>query len=161
MGLSWKVLETLTPVRILLLLKLPILLPLNYLQMLMVPLVILIFLLLHVQTWIYSRKAKITADFVPNGFEPIPAPTNELNSASEAAKSFLISKTNCPAHRRSQGSRPQLKCHQWQKCDKKTSCFFSFSFFKHFLLTTVINKNNDDQVHSIQFLTTILNVVYI
>ena len=24
---------------------------------------------------------------------------------------------------------PQLKFHQWQKCDKKAYCFFSFSFF--------------------------------
>ena len=66
----------------------------------------LCFLLHHVQTWIYSQKAKITAPFVPNGFEPIPAPTNELNSALEVAKRFLIPKTNCPAHRRSQGSCP-------------------------------------------------------
>ena len=80
--------------------------------MLLVALVILTLLLLHVQTRIYSRQAKITAAFVLNGFEPIPTPTNELNSALGVAKSFLNSKTNCPAHRRSQGARPQLKCHQ-------------------------------------------------
>ena len=92
-GLTWEVVETLTGVPILLPLKLPILLPLPYLQMLLVPLIILTFWLLHVQTWIYARKAKITAAFVPDGFEPIPASTDELNSASEVAKGFLISKT--------------------------------------------------------------------
>ena len=41
-------------------------------------------------------------------------------------------------HRRSQGGGPrgpahhQLKFHQWQKCDKKLYCFFSFSFFLAF-----------------------------
>ena len=127
----------------LLLLKLPILLPLNHLLMLLVPLVILTFLLPHVQTWIFSRKAKITSVFVPNDFELISAPTNALNSASEVAKSFLISKTNCPAHRRSQGSRPPppIEMSPMTKMRQKNSCFFSFSFFWHFLLTTVINKN--------------------
>ena len=123
-----------TLVRILLLLKLPILLLLNYVQMLLLPVVILTFLLLHVQTWIYSWKAKITATFVPNGFEPIPAPTNKLNSASEVAKSFLISKTNCPAHRRSQGSRPPppIEMSPMRKMWQKSLLFLQFRFLPAF-----------------------------
>ena len=36
-------------------------------------------------------------------------------------------------HRLSQpGLPPQLKFYQWQKCDKKAYCFFSFSFFLAF-----------------------------
>ena len=39
-------------------------------------------------------------------------------------------------HRRRQGKKgrvpTQLKFHQWQKCDKKANCFFSFSFFLAF-----------------------------
>ena len=31
---------------------------------------------------------------------------------------------------------PQLKFHQWQKCDKKAYCFFSFSFFLTFFAYT-------------------------
>ena len=31
---------------------------------------------------------------------------------------------------------PQLKFHQWQKCDKKAKCFFSFSFFLAFFAYT-------------------------
>ena len=31
---------------------------------------------------------------------------------------------------------PQLKIHQWQKCDKKAYCFFSFSFFLAFFAYT-------------------------
>ena len=53
-------------------------------------------------------------------------------------------------HRRSQEtgavgpSTPQLKCHQWQKFDKKP-CFFNFSFFEHLCVqqyrrSTVINN---------------------
>ena len=49
-GLSREVVETLTPVRILLPRKLPIFLPLPHLQILLVPMVILTFWLLHVQT---------------------------------------------------------------------------------------------------------------
>ena len=84
--------DPLTLVRILLPLKLPILLPLPYLQMLPVPLVICTFWILHVQICIYFEKAKTTAAFVPDCLEPIPAPIDELNLASEVAKSFLISK---------------------------------------------------------------------
>ena len=129
-----EVLETITPVRILLLLKLPILLLLNYVQMLLLSLVILTFLLLHVQTRIYSRKAKITAAFVPNGFEPIPTPNNELNSASEVAKSFLIFKTNCPAHRRSQGScpPPPIEMSPMTKMRQKSLLFLQFQFLVAF-----------------------------
>ena len=40
-------------------------------------------------------------------------------------------------HRLSQtGLLPQLKFHQWQKCDKKAYCFFSFSFFLAFFAYT-------------------------
>ena len=34
------------------------------------------------------------------------------------------------------GLPPQLKFHQWQKCDKKAYCFFSFSFFLAFFVYT-------------------------
>ena len=34
------------------------------------------------------------------------------------------------------GLPPQLKFHQWQKCDKKAYCFFSFSFFSAFFVYT-------------------------
>ena len=47
-------------------------------------------------------KGKYNRCFRPRLFEPITAPTDELNSASEVAKTFLIYKVNCPAHRRSQ-----------------------------------------------------------
>ena len=33
-------------------------------------------------------------------------------------------------------SPPQLKFHQWQKCDEKAYCFFSFSFFLAFFAYT-------------------------
>ena len=116
------------------LLKLPILLSLKYLHVLLVALVILTFLLLHVQTGIYSRKVKIAAAFVPNGFEPTPAPTNELNSASEVGKSFLISKTNCLAHRRSQGSRPPppIEMSSMTKMRQKNLLFLQLLFFLAF-----------------------------
>ena len=40
-------------------------------------------------------------------------------------------------HRLSQvGLSPQLKFHQWQKCDKKAYCSFSFSFFLAFFVYT-------------------------
>ena len=70
-------------------------------------------------------------NFVPYGFEPIPAPTNELNSASEVAKSFLISKTNCAAHRRSQGSRPPspIEMSPMTKMRQKRLLFLQFQFF--------------------------------
>ena len=53
---------------------------------------------------------------------------------------------------------PPFEMSPVTKMRQKPSCFFSFSFSKHFLLTTVTNKNNDDQVPSIQFLPTNLNV---
>ena len=105
----------------------------------LVPLVILTFLLLHVQTWIYSRKAKITAAFVPNGFKPIPAPTNELNSASEVAKSFLISKTNCPAH--SVARDPAPPASNWNVTNDK-NVTKSFLFLQFQFLALFAYKSN-------------------
>ena len=55
-------------------------------------------------------------------------------------------------HRRSlgEGDRgpppPQLKFHQWQKCDKKAYGFFSFSFFlAFFAYNSITNNNIEDQ----------------
>ena len=55
-------------------------------------------------------------------------------------------------HRRSlgEGDRgpppPQLKFHQWQKCDKKAYSFFSFSFFlAFFAYNSITNNNIEDQ----------------
>ena len=57
---------------------------------------------------------------------------------------------------------PQLKFHQWQKCDKKAYSFFSFSFFLAFFANNSITNNNiEDQWSgspSIQFLPADLNV---
>ena len=57
---------------------------------------------------------------------------------------------------------PQLKFHQWQKCDKKAYSFFSFSFFlAFFAYNSITNNNIDDQgsrCPSIQFLPANLNV---
>ena len=47
-------------------------------------------------------------------------------------------------HRRRQWkdgrASPQLKFHQWQKCDKKAYCFFSFSFFLAFFADNSITN---------------------
>ena len=41
---------------------------------------------------------------------------------------------------------PQLKFHQWQKCDKKAYSFFSFSFtFTFFAYNSTTNNNIEDQ----------------
>ena len=42
-------------------------------------------------------KGKNNRRLFRDGFETIPAPTDELNSALEVAKSFLISKTKLPS----------------------------------------------------------------
>ena len=38
----------------------------------------------------------------------------------------------------------QLKFHQWQKCDKKAYCFFSFSFLVALFASPVANNNIED-----------------